>query len=252
MVDATPPASVSDSDVDAPQRERVALPSPRFVIGVAVSLVLHVSLIMLLTMPGSRSDDAPEAAPSLLVEWMAVKPDAPQLPRTDAVERDATPGTPVDAATPAATADAPMPVMSEAPTEPEIDTLATTTDIAVSSPPAQVAQSGPVAKRSVEAAATPASDSGYVWDVLSHLQRFKDYPARARREGVEGTVLVQARISRGGAVLTASVARSSGHAALDRAASRLIERASPLPPPPLGALAITDLRLPVEYRLRDL
>ncbi|MBB4266504.1 energy transducer TonB [Roseospira visakhapatnamensis] len=48
------------------------------------------------------------------------------------------------------------------------------------------------------------------------------YPEQARRRGHEGTVLLTARVSAEGRVLGVSVARSSGHGSLDRAARRAV------------------------------
>jgi len=45
-----------------------------------------------------------------------------------------------------------------------------------------------------------------------------DYPALARREGLEGRVVLRLRVSSGGRVVAAEVATSSGHALLDDAA----------------------------------
>jgi protein TonB len=50
------------------------------------------------------------------------------------------------------------------------------------------------------------------------------YPARARRQGWQGTVDVRLRVSGDGTVAEASVARSSGHAVLDAAAVSVARR----------------------------
>lgn len=81
--------------------------------------------------------------------------------------------------------------------------------------------------------------------VVAHLERRKRYPASARARGEEGTVLVAFRIDGGGRVLSASLARSSGHRALDEAALAMVERASPVPAPPAGTG--TTLTAPVRF-----
>ncbi|MBA5776167.1 TonB family protein [Stappia sp. F7233] len=74
-----------------------------------------------------------------------------------------------------------------------------------------------------------AAFSNYQGQVLRKLQRAKrKLPSpRSRRDG--GTVHLRFTILRDGSVMTAKVARSSGHAALDEAALALIRRAAPMP-----------------------
>ncbi|MCQ0091547.1 energy transducer TonB [Roseovarius sp. M141] len=55
------------------------------------------------------------------------------------------------------------------------------------------------------------------------------------RTGSRGTAVVAFSISGAGGLAGASIARSSGSAALDRAALRMIRSAAPFPPPPPGA-----------------
>ncbi|MBB4066050.1 energy transducer TonB [Gellertiella hungarica] len=81
--------------------------------------------------------------------------------------------------------------------------------------------------------------------VVAHLERRKRYPQAARARGEEGTVLVVFRIDPGGRVLSTSLARSSGHSALDEAAVAMVERASPVPAPPPGAS--TTITAPVRF-----
>lgn len=81
--------------------------------------------------------------------------------------------------------------------------------------------------------------------VVAHLERRKRYPSAARARGEQGTVLVAFRIDAGGRVLSASLARSSGHSALDEAALAMVERASPVPAPPSGEG--TTLTAPVRF-----
>ena len=74
------------------------------------------------------------------------------------------------------------------------------------------------------------------------------YPAEARRRGVEGTVLLRLKILLDGRVGKVEVARSSGSALLDRAASRSASSwrfAFDGDPPPLGAWA----KIPVRFKI---
>jgi protein TonB len=78
-----------------------------------------------------------------------------------------------------------------------------------------------------------------------------DYPRRARREQIEGTVLVSIRIDRQGRVASCRVRESSGSALLDRHAVRTIHRAAPFGAVPASTDdSDLDFDLPLEYRLR--
>lgn len=212
--------------------------SLRFVIGLGVSLVLHGCLLGLLMMQAGPSG-APTTTPAsaLLIEWREAASVAPAPP-------------PPAPSRPVAT------VAKAAKTTPDPATVMAVHSEAAEAqvvPEAAAAASAVESTNATSTVATasmpPAAADAYLWDVLAHLRRFQHYPERARRDGVEGTVWLRARVSRRGEVLRAEIEHSSGDDLLDGAAARLIARASPLPPPPTGAFAITDLRLPVEYRL---
>jgi len=76
--------------------------------------------------------------------------------------------------------------------------------------------------------------------------RLPSYPRAARERGWEGEVLLDLEIDRGGRVLAARVARSSGHAVLDAAALE-VAPGWVFEPDPAGAVT---LRVPVLFRLR--
>lgn len=76
------------------------------------------------------------------------------------------------------------------------------------------------------------------------------YPLSARRLGLEGEVVIRARVSARGTVATAEVERSSGHAALDRAALAAVKRYRYAPARRAGQPVAYDVRVPVLFRLR--
>ncbi|WP_420407547.1 TonB family protein [Hoeflea sp.] len=80
-----------------------------------------------------------------------------------------------------------------------------------------------------------AAVSNYPGKVASKLRRALRYPREARREGIKGTVVVAFTISRNGSVGGVRIARSSGSAVLDRAASEAVRRAAPFRPIPDAA-----------------
>jgi TonB family protein len=69
------------------------------------------------------------------------------------------------------------------------------------------------------------------------------YPASARRRGLTGTSRVRFEVGADGRAHGVELARSSGHAILDRAATRGVERADALP------YVYGLLEIPVEFRL---
>ncbi len=71
------------------------------------------------------------------------------------------------------------------------------------------------------------------------------YPEAARRQGIEGQVLVLLLVDASGAVAAARVEESSGHPMLDEAALRAVRQLRSLP-----ADTPREMLLPVSFRLR--
>lgn len=87
--------------------------------------------------------------------------------------------------------------------------------------------------------------------LAAHLQRFKRYPTEARASGVQGTATLSFTVGRGGQVLSARLARSSGHPALDAETLAMVSRAQPLPPfPPEITQASLNFSVPVNFSVR--
>ncbi|MCP9628335.1 energy transducer TonB [Rhodopseudomonas palustris] len=87
--------------------------------------------------------------------------------------------------------------------------------------------------------------------LAAHLQRFKRYPAEARAAGHQGTATLNFTVGRSGQVLGASLARSSGNAALDAETLAMVRRAEPLPPfPPELNQASLRISVPVSFSVR--
>jgi len=106
--------------------------------------------------------------------------------------------------------------------------------------PAKTSKSGRTGKNKAQARAGSAGRSGgasagekaaYARRVLAHIQRYKSFPSGAHA----GKVSLSVRIAASGALLSASVRRSSGHRVLDKAALATARRASPYPKPPGGS-----------------
>lgn len=139
----------------------------------------------------------------------------------------------------------------EQPTTPPVPATATSSTASRTAPPAPAQQSPAPSSAPAALAVSAAAEQAWQGRVVSHLYRRKQYPGQAQRERLEGTATLRFSIDTAGRVLSARIARSSGHAQLDSAAMALIERASPVPAPPAG-LAADKLTLvvPIEFKLR--
>ncbi len=122
--------------------------------------------------------------------------------------------------------------------------------------PAQKADPVPETTAPKSMSAPPAnrasSDAEATWEatLLAHLEKHRRYPSAARARRDQGVAHIRFTMNRQGQVLNASILRSSGSAALDRAALDTIRRAQPLPPIPNGRPDPSELTVPVEFFLR--
>jgi protein TonB len=92
-----------------------------------------------------------------------------------------------------------------------------------------------------------ASASSYRAKVTAHLQRRRFYPNEAKRGRLGGTAVVRFTLNARGGVVSATIARSTGHAVLDRAAIAMVKRASPFPPIPAGLGASITIEAPIRF-----
>jgi TonB family protein len=103
------------------------------------------------------------------------------------------------------------------------------------------------------APSAPPSNAVPTWrsELMGKLLRAKRYPEAARARGEQGTAYATFTMDRGGRVLSARLAKTSGSYQLDDEAVALIYRAEPLPPLPAempGATA--TMTVPVAFALR--
>ena len=87
--------------------------------------------------------------------------------------------------------------------------------------------------------------------VVAQLQRAKRYPSGAESRREQGVVTLSFTLSRGGSVLSRSIARSSGNSELDQEVLAMVARASPFPQfPPGMTQSSVNLSVPVRFSLR--
>ncbi|ATD62651.1 MAG: TonB family protein [Janthinobacterium svalbardensis] len=114
--------------------------------------------------------------------------------------------------------------------------------------PVRGPQAAPFDSDTPPASAAPAS-----WQsrVLSHLAHFKRYPGDARQRKRAGAAWVRFQVDRDGKLLASELITSSGTVMLDREALQVLERAQPLPAPPVTLLrqGTVTVTLPVSFRL---
>lgn len=115
---------------------------------------------------------------------------------------------------------------------------------------AEVKQSDRTAAKTTSSGLFSSSVTPAKWQaqLSSYLQRRKRYPRESQRNREEGTVYARFQIDDSGNVLSVSITRSSGFAALDQAILEMIRKASPVPPPPPEAGK--TITVPFKFNLR--
>jgi protein TonB len=200
--------------------------------------------------PPIRATESSETA-------IPLKATEPPEPRVERARAAAAPPTPARRATSAKTTRP----KTEATTAGEA-TERTRTPVRAGDSTSQQTGSGQGSPASAPAAATAggsgaggrgggAASEGYYRELAAWLERHKRYPAQARKQRQEGVVRVRFVIDRNGRLISQNIAQSSGHRALDDAATDLLRRASPLPAIPLhiGRTRL-EIVIPIAYRLQ--
>jgi len=111
----------------------------------------------------------------------------------------------------------------------------------------EAAPSGPA-----EAAREAGSLEAYRRDLLGMAARYKRYPLVARDNNWEGMATVRLAIGANGMIASITIAQSSGHEVLDRAALEMIRKAKgavPIPAALRGKPFV--ISIPVLYEIKD-
>lgn len=122
-----------------------------------------------------------------------------------------------------------------------------------SPPTRRTSQTGPA---SPERSARPGSSLGeqtetsYVSLLLARIASHRYYPRLARIRGYEGRVILVVTIGASGELVDLRILKGSGHRVLDRAALRMVRRATPFPAPPptLGPFP-RKFTIPIRFEL---
>ncbi len=116
----------------------------------------------------------------------------------------------------------------------------------IGKPEAGASAPSPIRTRAAEAGTGGPSTAGVVALIERRMAERKTYPRLARERGIEGTVVLAARVDADGGLADARIAESSGSALLDRAAIGLLRSVFPVPNDSRAAFAFEER---VVYRL---
>ncbi len=257
---------------------RVALPS----ISLITMLTLHASVIAALVVrPVERLD---ETGGAVIVELSTVTTSTDEPPRDVAVGRRADEAVPVNPTSvttlptsapivelpelpllPTAPPEIPIVQRDDRPPEPKpsekqppVPNRATPEAPIQAAPRSEAAGASRVDGAPKQDKITRAQNAGVStvdrrvaqnWqrELVAHLTRFKRYPGDAK--GKTGVAVVSFTLDRTGKIVSVTVARTSGHPALDRAALDMVRRASPLPAPPQAVTGdLWEFAVPTEFK----
>ena len=117
----------------------------------------------------------------------------------------------------------------------------------------------PLTEPAPPAVAAPVAQRGegngrdsFIGRLLAQINRFKQYPAAARKAHIEGVVMLHFVMDESGHVTKAEIQKSSGRPALDNEALALMVRAQPLPALPADFPTRTlDAVVPIEFSLNS-
>ncbi len=189
-------------------------------------------------------------APPAPVVMMELSPEpAPPPPVPVVPEEPPPPPPPVAELPPAPRAEVPLPPKPPPPKPVVRRDLPPRPPEGVSPP----AVSEPAAASPVAAAPPAPSNAVPTWQALlsARLQQAKRYPSEARFNHQQGVVHVRVGVGRDGGVRSAAIQKTSGYAALDEETLALMQRVSPLPPPPAEVPGDpVVLVIPVVFSLR--
>ena len=119
-------------------------------------------------------------------------------------------------------------------------------------PVEEIVPPAPVVEKQPEPARPKVDLGAYGRSIHRSVVKHRRYPRVARRLGLEGKALVTIRVNQEGALLSASIKRSSGEEILDKEALRMVRAAAPFKSLPVGfdKSAVTVV-IPVKFKLEE-
>lgn len=232
-------------------------------LGILVSLALHAAL--LLAFPGLLERKKPSVLPGPLTARLIPPPVAAPFAEAAPKPQAETPKPPAKPVPPEAKKPAPSAkpapetkpatqATASAPSKPSSASEAPA--VAPPAPAAEAASPAPAvtARTEPQPAAPSAEEAGTIarfrLDLIAAAKRFKRYPRVAMDNNWEGRTDVRIVFGADGKRLSMSIARSSGHEALDRQALDTLSKAFVPVPAALRGKQF-DIEIPVIYSLKD-
>jgi protein TonB len=237
--------------------------STRWASSIACALLLHAGLATVLLLDFGTALPEPVAPPvaAMMVELSS-------LPATPEQQLTQMPPGPEQIEAPAEPKPKPMPRAFDPPPEvksiPPPDALATKSEEEfadqqaaadrTTAAPSSLAPTSEALQAPVEGVPSDRATAAIqTWEnrLLTHLERHKRYPGAAQRRRQEDLIYLRFTMDRTGKVMQSTIWRSRGYPLLDAEVNALIQRASPLPPPPAEMTGGTiEMIVPVEFFLR--
>ena len=110
-----------------------------------------------------------------------------------------------------------------------------------------VAASPVMAEVATRATLSEAERIDYFSRLKAHIEAYKYYPRRARKQSIEGDVEVAFRLLGNGGI--DGISSTGGHRLLNHAAQKAIRQALPLPAPPAGLALPVNVTFSMSYEL---
>ena len=221
---------------------------------VLVATVIHASAISFLLLPArSAPPDLSDSMPlAVTIAPLAISASPPVDLAVDKAQRPAEPDTPVprqqlpDVVKTARGELAPVTPIDHRPAP---STTASSATVAAAPPALLTPPSKAQSAAPVEAGSTQPTASAPSWQsqVLARLEKAKRYPDAARLAREQDTVVVSFSVDANGRTSHVHIRHSAGYQALEDEAAALVERVSPLPPPP--DRQAQQLVTPIEFQL---
>jgi protein TonB len=145
----------------------------------------------------------------------------------------------------------PVPAMSSTPHPPSVP-AAPGGNRTATQPLTTISPSHPAGAQPATSGNAQGERAGYLAQIRNLIDSHKEYPAMARKSGMEGTVHVRFVLDRDGMLKDADISRSSGKSLLDKAAVRAIASVARFPaiPESLNGSPLI-FEVPVMFKLKE-